>query len=206
MTFAAVILAGGAGRRLGGVDKPALLVAGATLLDRALAAVPDAAPIAVVGPTRPTTRPVTWTREDPPGGGPIAALAAGLRALEPGPAEEIVAVLAADLLGVRPDTVSRLRSALGEHDGALLVDENDHVQWLTGVWRTVALRAAIPEHPDGLSVRRVLGQLDIAPVRALAGETADVDTPADLARARQAGQVWQGAGRDSELPAAERGR
>ena len=44
----------------------------------------------VVADPRPTARPVHWSREDPPGGGPVAALAAGVRALDemaagPGP-------------------------------------------------------------------------------------------------------------------------
>ena len=49
---AAIVLAGGAGRRLGGADKAALDVGGRTLLERALAAV-SGVPTVVVGPARP---------------------------------------------------------------------------------------------------------------------------------------------------------
>ncbi|MGW0901366.1 NTP transferase domain-containing protein, partial [Streptomyces goshikiensis] len=42
MTYDAIVLAGGAARRLGGVDKPALPVGARTLLDRVLDACPDA--------------------------------------------------------------------------------------------------------------------------------------------------------------------
>ncbi|MEE4545309.1 NTP transferase domain-containing protein [Streptomyces sp. V4-01] len=80
-SYDAVVLAGGAARRLGGADKPALPVGGRMLLDRVLAACPGARATVVVGPRRPTSRPVRWTREDPAGGGPLPALAAGLAAL-----------------------------------------------------------------------------------------------------------------------------
>jgi molybdopterin-guanine dinucleotide biosynthesis protein A len=174
--FAAVLLAGGGGRRMGGVHKPALVVAGSTLLDRCLTAVADASPVVVVGPSTETTRPVQWTREDPPGGGPVAGLAAGLKLVD----AELVAVLATDLVGVTAATVARLRAAVTA-DGAVLDD--GHRQWLIGVWRADALRRVLPEDPAGASLRSVLGALDYAPVAAEPGETVDVDTPADLARA-----------------------
>lgn len=174
--FAAVLLAGGRGSRMGGVHKPALVVAGSTLLDRALAAVPDAAPVVVVGPETAVRRSVVWTREQPPGGGPVAGLAAGLELIG---AASVVAVLAADLAGVTADTVSRLRAAVTA-DGAVLDD--GHAQWLIGVWHADALRRVLPRSPAGASLRSVLGALDYARVAALPGETVDVDTPADLAR------------------------
>jgi molybdopterin-guanine dinucleotide biosynthesis protein A len=176
--FAAVIVAGGAGRRLSGMDKPAIEVGGRSLLARAVAAVADAEQVVVVGPERPLDREVTWTREDPPGTGPLAALAAGLAAL--GPADE-VAVLAADLPGVTEHTVRRLRAALGDRAGAVLTDADGHRQWLLGVWRRDALQAVLPENPANQSLRRTLGTLPIVEVPAEPGEAADVDTPDDLA-------------------------
>ncbi len=217
-TFAAVVVAGGAGRRLGGLDKPALVIGSTTLLDRALAAVVGADPVVVVGPARPSVRQVRWTVERPPGGGPVAALAAGLDMLrelaaareprtappaaneagnaEAGNAEAVdtltvdteVAVLAADLLAVGPGTIDRLRAALAREPaaaGALLVDADGRRQWLTGVWRLGALRAALPADPAGAALRAVLGGLTVVEVAERTGETDDVDTPADLARARR---------------------
>ncbi|WP_433873509.1 molybdenum cofactor guanylyltransferase [Saccharopolyspora sp. CA-218241] len=180
--MAAVVLAGGRARRLGGVDKVLLPVGAATLLDRVLGAVAGSAPIVVVGPRRATGAPVLWTREEPPGGGPLAGLAAGLRWV-PGTAE-FVAVLAADHPHVTAATVDRLRRSVGERPGAVLVDPGDRPQWLIGVWRTAALRAAMPADPAGGSLRSAVAGLDPVLVPDVAGESADVDTPDDLRRAR----------------------
>src|ERR1700712_830522 len=75
-----IVRPGGAGRRLGLVDKPALLVRGRTLLSLALDAVAPALTV-VVGPPRELPSDVLQTREDPPQGGPAAALVAGLATL-----------------------------------------------------------------------------------------------------------------------------
>ena len=79
--LAAVVLTGGAARRMGGVDKPAIPVAGRSMRDRVLTAVASAAPRVVVGPAVDLPPGVLATREEPPGGGPVAATAAGLAAL-----------------------------------------------------------------------------------------------------------------------------
>ncbi|MGF7234209.1 MAG: molybdenum cofactor guanylyltransferase, partial [Frankia sp.] len=161
----AVVLAGGSARRMGGVDKTALVVGGSPLLDRVLAALTDATAVVVVGPRRPVRdgARVTWVREDPPGGGPVAALAAAL----PLVTAPLVALVAADLPFLSAATVGRLRAAVtpvtgAAVDGALLVDPGGRDQLLTGVWRTGALRAAIPAEPRGVALRTVLAGLRIA--------------------------------------------
>lgn len=177
-----MLLAGGSARRLGGRYKPGIAVAGRTLLDRAVAAVAGAEQTVVVGPERPTMRPVCWTVEQPPGGGPVAALAAGLAAL---PESDEVAVLAADLMGVTGGTIDRLRATLAgcpTLQGAVLCDVAGHRQWLIGVWRRTPLQAALPADPGGRSLRGTLSGLSVADVPELPGESADVDTQADLAR------------------------
>ena len=107
-----IVLAGGAGRRMGGVDKAALVVGGVTLLDRVLgAARPVCDRLVVVGPRRPTTvAGVTFVTENEPGGGPGAAVAAGLEAA---PGAGVVLVLAADLPLL---TAVHLRDLLGALD------------------------------------------------------------------------------------------
>ncbi len=185
---AAIVLAGGSGRRLGGVDKPALRIGGRTLLDVALAAVAGA-PTVVVGPVREVPDGVLIVREDPPGGGPAAAVAAGLTGLPNNlPGDAPVAVLAADLPAIDGATVGRLCASLtgqaSTRDGAVLVDAQGRRQWLIGVWRLGPLVAAVRRRPDwhGGSLRELLGPLDPEPVPGHEAATADVDTPDDLRR------------------------
>lgn len=180
-----LILAGGAGRRLGGADKPMLDVAGAPLLERALAALNDV-PRVLVGSQRPGFARERWTVERPPGAGPVAAIAAGLAQL---PRErDPVAILAGDLLAVTPDTVLRLCESLTTEDGAVLVDADGRRQWLISVWRTPVLREALPADPIGVSVRGALGALSVCEVAERPGESRDLDTPDDLARVRGTGE------------------
>ncbi len=178
---AGVVLAGGAARRMGGGDKAMLRVGGVPLLHRAVAALRDADPVVVVGPRREGLAGVRWTREEPPGSGPVAALAAALAVLDV--RVDTVAVLAADLPGVTSDTVARLVAALDSAegaDGAVLVDADGRRQWLVGVWRRRALDTAVPADPRGASLRGTLGTSSIVEVPALAGEARDVDSPDDL--------------------------
>ncbi|MEU5261016.1 molybdenum cofactor guanylyltransferase [Amycolatopsis sp. NPDC021455] len=181
MRYAGIVVAGGSARRLSGVDKPALSVGGKPLLTRAIHALEGAERVIAVGPRRPGFD-VVWTREAVPGSGPVAALAAGLVFVPDD--VEAVAVLAADLPGVRKSTVDRLVSAIGPGDGAVLVDAAGRRQWLLGAWRVAALLAALPEQVENASVRRVLGGLAVTEVPAERGEADDIDTPEDLERHR----------------------
>ncbi|MFD9574642.1 NTP transferase domain-containing protein [Streptomyces sp. NPDC059982] len=191
MSYDAIVLAGGAARRLGGADKPALPVGGRALLDRVLDSCPDAATTVVVGPRRPTARPVTWTLEDPPGGGPVAALAAGLRATT----AELVLVLSADLPFLDRDTVRTLIGAAsaGPADGALLRDPDGRDQPLVAAYRAEPLRretallATEHGHLRGLPLRALNAELELAPVTVTATAplaSFDCDTWEDLAAAR----------------------
>lgn len=96
------------------MDKAALRIAGVTLLDRVLgAARPVCDGLVVVGPVRPTSvAGVTFVMDAEPGGGPGAAVAAGLAAA---PGAGVVLVLAADLPLV---TAHHLRDLLAALDAA----------------------------------------------------------------------------------------
>ncbi|MFB0625867.1 NTP transferase domain-containing protein [Streptomyces sp. AB3(2024)] len=189
MTYDAIVLAGGAARRLGGADKPALPVGGRSLLDRVLAACADATATVVVGTRRPTARPVRWALEDPPGGGPVAALDAGLRATT----AELVLVLSADLPFLDRDTVRALLAAASADpgDGALLRDPEGRDQPLVAAYRAEPLRreAALlaAEHGrlGGLPLRVLTAELRLATVTAAEPLASfDCDTWEDLAAAR----------------------
>jgi molybdopterin-guanine dinucleotide biosynthesis protein A len=174
-----VVLTGGGAARVGGADKASIEVAGETLLERALRALAEVQDVVVVGDEVPTGRPVTFLREDPPGGGPAAGLLAGLAGFPRVP--RLVVVLAVDMPLVTPGTVRRL-AASAAVDGALLVDGDGRRQYLCAVYRTEALLAAAPEPPEqhGLPVRRLVGKLDLVEVPAVGGEAQDVDTWDDL--------------------------
>lgn len=185
--YDAVVLAGGAARRLGGVDKPGLQVGGRPLLDRVLGACTDARRTVVVGPRRPTARPVAWAREEPPGGGPLAALAAGLRQVS----AEHVLVLSADLPFLRPQTVRELVEAVGAAgtEGALLTDAGGAEQPLVGAYGTEPLRREIAllaaEHGTltGLPLRLLTGELSLTRLHHPTASF-DCDTWEDVGTAR----------------------
>ncbi len=182
--YDALVLAGGRAARLGGQAKPQLEVGGRTILAAVLAAVDDAERRVVVGPPQPVPDDVVVVREQPPGGGPVTALRAGLDAVD----SDVVALLAGDLPFLSAALVAQLRSALAG-DGVLVVDDGGRDQFLLGVWRTAALRAALPGAGGPRSLRRVLAPLTVDRLRPAVPPGApppwlDCDTPADLARAR----------------------
>lgn len=180
--FDAVILAGGSSRRMGGGDKTTLDVGGATLLDRAIEAAAGAGEIVVVGTARPTTRDVRWTREDPVGGGPAAAVAAGLELVF----APRVLVLAADLPFVTA-AVSAVLLTRAVPCGAVLVDDAGAPQWLLGAWPTAVLRDALGGDQAGCSLRAALEPLDPVRVTAAEGPPAwfDCDDPTDVLAAKE---------------------
>ncbi|MGA5894867.1 NTP transferase domain-containing protein [Streptomyces venetus] len=204
--YDAVVLAGGGARRLGGADKPGVRVGGRALLDRVLAACAGARTTVVVAAPRPTARPVTWAREDPPGGGPLAALDAGLRDTT---AEHVV-VLSADLPFLQERTVGRLLGTLRTSgaDGVLLTDPDGRDQPLVAAYRTPRLHevfALLADRHDGLTglpLRRLVAELSLTrisdPVASFDCDTWD-DIATARARIREHGHVldeWISAAKD----------
>ncbi len=173
-----VVLAGGASTRFGS-DKLAAPLRGSTVLDHLLHTLPGAWRVIVVGPERPTVRPVTWAREEPAGGGPLAAAAAGLD----GVATDLVAVVAGDmphaaralvrLAGVLHSAAPTVAAAVGEDDAGL-------ANPLLAVYRTTALREAVPRPAHGLAASRLLAVPHLT-VRIAGLGARDIDTVADRA-------------------------
>ena len=196
------------------MHKPGLLVGGVRLLDRVLAAVPDADPRIVVGPPQPVPSDVRLVRERPPGGGPVAALAAGLSVDAPALRIGWLAVLAGDLPFLTPEVITALRTGAIGHDGAVLVDPAGRDQYLAGVYRVDALGRALVSvgPPSGVPLRRVVTRLDLARVPASPGPDAappwlDCDDAEDLrvaeVFAREAsGQSSAGRSTDGHRPSA----
>ncbi len=182
--FDAVVIAGGGARRLGGIDKPALRLGGQRLLDRVLDAVRAAQRRVVVGPTRAADAAVVWCREDPPGGGPLAALAAGLTRT----AAPAVVVLGADLPWIAP-AVPALLVALevSADDAAALVDVTGRANLLAAAWRRPALLRAVDalRPVQDRPIRLLAEHARIGQVADASGWAEDCDTWDDLAAARR---------------------
>ena len=142
--FDGLVLAGGRARRLGGTDKTALAVGGRRMVDAAVAALAGAGRVTVVGPGHDVV-------EEPPGGGPVAAIAAGLARV----AAPVVVVLAADLPFVTPGVVARLVAAAP----AAATDDHGRLQPLLAAYDTSALRAALPSVPAGARLVDVVQSL-----------------------------------------------
>ena len=177
------MLSGGQAVRLGGVDKGSIEVGGRTLLEHTLAAVVGATEVVVVGPEVPSSRPVTFTREDPAGGGPAAGLLAGLRAFARTP--DLVVVLAVDMPLVSADTVQRLVAAANE-DGAVLVDPDGRKQYVCAAYSVDALeQASGADAAHGLAMRHLVADLRLTEVASTGDETRDLDTWEDLAELRE---------------------
>ena len=140
--FNAVVLAGGRAARLDGVDKASVEHLGRTLLSWALDAVIDAGEVVVVGDPVPTERPVTFVREDPRHGGPVAAMLTGRDALLSD--RPWLAVLACDMPYLTAATFRRLREASAGRDGAALFGPDGRRQ-LVFVVSAAALDAVRPD-------------------------------------------------------------
>ena len=191
-SFGLIVLAGGRGARLGGRDKPGLVVGNRTLIGAVVAAgtAAGAGQIIVVGPQRAGLAGVSFVTEQPPGAGPVPALRRGLAEAQP----PWVAVLAADLPFLRPDDLGVLLRAAAGRQGAVLADQTGRPQWLAGCWRADTVRRAVAGY-QGTSLGGLLGPLDPVLVRLnpAPGEPPpwlDCDTPEDL----QAARAWPPAG------------
>ncbi len=188
-----VVLCGGTSKRLGGVDKTRQLLGCETVLDRLLSDLPPHWTVCCVGESRPTSRPVLWTREQPPGGGPVAGLAAGLQALDRcvQPAPQLV-VLAGDQPFAGEFAVSLaqdLSARPQDVDAVAATDPSDpdrRAQWLLAAYRSQALRARLAQGPVAdAGVQATLGSLRVQRVPADTATLLDVDTPEALERARR---------------------
>lgn len=189
---ACIVLAGGASRRMGGLDKVLLTVGKATLLDRVLAAAaPLCSPLVVVGPVRPTTLPdVVFTVEEEPGGGPVPAVLAGMADIA---GAEAVFVLAADLAMLSTPALKQLLTAL-DHSGAGAAAAPDGIgnpNPLLAVYRTAAIGAVAHQLGGshyGMPASRLLPE-DTVIVPVDMSDSLNVNTPADLSEAISADRI-----------------
>jgi molybdopterin-guanine dinucleotide biosynthesis protein A len=189
--IAAIVLCGGTSRRLSGRDKTREPLAGATVLDHLLDALPAGWSVVCVGEERATTRSVRWCRESPAGGGPVAGIAAGLEHLErlrhiERPDAGICVVVGGDMpfaAAALPTLVDALNAQPGL-DAVLAADPDGRAQPLLAAYRFEVLRGALPPDPGGARLMDVVDALVTGTVAFEARITLDVDTPDALEQAR----------------------
>jgi molybdopterin-guanine dinucleotide biosynthesis protein A len=163
-----------------------MTIGGTSALDHLLKALPAGIPVVVAGPECPTGRPVTFRRESPRHGGPVAGIASGLEAVH----TPVLALLGVDMPWAG-GLLERLIAEFASCDAAALVpvDQAGFRQPLCAVVRTEALRGALGRlgDPRGQSLRGLLSLVDVQERPLSAAEThwvEDIDTPQDLRRAR----------------------
>lgn len=171
MDIGCIILAGGRSTRMG-ADKAQMRVDDRRLLDHALDNLPREWDTVIVSPLDLGKPTVT---EEPPYGGPVAGISAGLQKLD----NTLVAVMAVDA----PNSghmLRRLAAALGDDDVAV-AETDGYVQPLCAIWKRDCLEAALAQ----------VGGRDVAAKRLIAaagnvayvpgdGSEIDYDTPEEL--------------------------
>ena len=200
---AAVVVAGGASRRLNHVPKASLSDGTNTLLDCALEAVAAASPRVVVGPeSLPLPSGVLRTREDPPFSGPAAAIHAGLECIAADcersqvPLPDWCLILGVDTPRIAPAVQQLIAAARGAEQAATATPSptdseapNDSeasagfwgvaegiYQPLVGIYRFEAIRSVFSTGTTDASVRSFLRRLNPMAVQMSAADAADVDT------------------------------
>ena len=194
---AAVIVAGGASRRLNHVPKASLSDGTNTLLGCALEAVAAASPRVVVGPeSLPLPSGVLRTREDPPFSGPAAAIHAGLECIAADcersqvPLPEWCLILGVDTPRITPAVQQLIAAARAAEQASVgqsapTDSESSAGFWgvsegiyqpLVGIYRFEAIRSVFSAGTTNASVRSFLRRLNPTAVQMSAADTADVDT------------------------------
>lgn len=191
-----LVLAGGTGRRLGGASKPDVVARGARLLDHVLTGLEAVREqvglgrvVVVAPPQVALPSGVLRALEDPPLGGPVAGIGAGLARLASDAgqggralAAPLTAVLACDApesWRALPPLLAALREAPGAAGACARYDGRP--QYLLGVYHRLALAGQVCPAGSPLrdvSVRGVVGRLH--PVQVEMGELThavrDLDT------------------------------
>ena len=175
-----------------GRHKPAILVGGRPIIERVLAAVAGW-PVVVVGRAEGVPAETPVVSEEPPGGGPVAGIAAGFAFLTTGPyaaglgpsAPDVVVVLAGDLPLLTREHLAGLVAAVD--DRVAVTRSSSGPNWLCSAWPAELLRDRLVAvgRPAGVSVRRLLGEAPRIEVPDVADVAVDVDTPVELEVARR---------------------
>lgn len=178
MDLSIVILTGGTSRRMG-TDKASMRLGSRSMLEHALAQIPSSTSVVVVGEDfSPRPDHVLVVREDPPLGGPVAALGAAL----PKITTTKVGLVAVDM-PFGPQIVHSLASQLtDEFDAVVPIDTQGFHQGLAAVYSSNALRRALSAFSAGASMKSLLATLNIFTIPLSDELLIDLDTPQEVER------------------------
>lgn len=155
MSLVVAILAGGAGRRIGG-DKPHRLLCGTRLLDRALKAAQDvAAPVVLVVRDPRQVMGFTGTViQDAPGvEGPMAGLLSALIWAAEAGADRVL-TLPCDMPFLPKDLLPRLEAAMADDVCATVAASGGRLHPVCALWRTTTRPVLVQRAEQGrLSLR-----------------------------------------------------
>lgn len=177
-----LVLAGGAGRRLGGGDKALVPVGGRPMIAWVLDLAPRFVAAAIVAPpsVEHAAFGVPVIADRGPGDGAPAALATGLEACT----SEWAVVLACDMPLVDPAVLDRLAAEAGDDVDAVVPEADGRVHPLHGVYRATVADPARAIAAEGASLQALLARIRtrFVPLDDPAS-VSNVNTPADLAAA-----------------------
>ena len=189
-----VVLAGGTGARLDGASKPDVVARGARLLDHVLAGLErlrerglPLGRVCVVAPAEVALPGgVLRALEDPPLGGPVAGIGAGLDVLgRSGPVAGLTVILTCDapLSWQALPALHRALAQAGPDLDGVCARDGEHTQYLLGLYRRRALAAAVAPGGTPLrdtAVRRALGTLRVTAIPTARDVVRDLDTWAEV--------------------------
>jgi len=193
---AAVVLAGGQSRRMGGGEKFLLDLAGQSLIQHVLSRLrPQVGPVVIAANCNPTLLAdcaVPVVADAPPSRGPLSGLLAGLRwATKHAPNCTHVLSVAADTPFIPRDLLARLRAGMKGSGSVAIATSAGRRHPVIGLW-PASIREPLVDFLDrsaSPSMMEFLGGLDWATVDFPLENGHDpffnVNTPADLNEARR---------------------
>ena len=188
-----MLLAGGSSRRLGGVDKPLLMVGGRSLLERAVHVLVEAGaePVVIVGPLRHNSSlpsGVLLAQETPNESGPASAAVAGARALEVDD-DQLLLIAGADLplMGsIVPHLVAAAAEAVAAgYDGVVATAGGRDHYLLQCVRRDALIDAVGSLDVSNWSMKQLTELLRLVPLAVDTDSVTDADTWQAVAQLRQ---------------------
>lgn len=188
----AVILVGGKGTRMGGVEKPLLKLAGRSLLDRIIERLrPQVSAIALATPQDASAYSefgFTLLPDDATGLGPLTGLSSALRwAKQHHPSASHVALLAGDTPFLPHDLIERLADKVQSKALCVFAQSKDQIHYSTGLWPLLShvTLQTYREQSEDRSLRGLARQIGFHSVEWSEDEDPffNINTPEELTRA-----------------------